>query len=75
MTSLVPPRIDPEGIYHNGDACLILGLTSATLARARREKWLRFSRQGRVILYRGQWLLDWIDAASSAPAKRGQTHD
>lgn len=37
MTSLVPPRIDPEGIYHNGDACLILGLTSATLTRARRN--------------------------------------
>lgn len=60
-----PPRIDPEAIYHNGDVGLLLGLTFATLLRARREGKLRFSRQGNSILYRGQWLLDWIEESSS----------
>ena len=32
-----PPRIDPEGIYHDGDVRLLLGLAGATTARARRE--------------------------------------
>lgn len=65
-----PPRIDPEGIYHNGDVGLLLGLTSSTLARARRTKQLRYSRQGRAILYRGQWLIDWLDLADSVEAVR-----
>ena len=69
-----PPRIDPDAIYHNGDACLLLGLTSATLARARREHRLRFSRQGRAILYRGRWLLNWIES-SAAIVPEGEVSD
>lgn len=59
---LMPARIDPDGIYHDSQARLVLGLASATLARARREGRLRYSRQGKRILYRGQWLLDWLEA-------------
>ncbi len=65
-----PPRIDPEAIYHNGDVGLLLGLTSATLARARRTKLLRYSRQGHAILYRGQWLVDWLELTASVEAVR-----
>lgn len=57
-----PARIDPDGIYHDGDARLLLGLTSATMVSARRGGKLRFTRKGRSILYRGQWLLDWLNA-------------
>lgn len=57
----VPARIDPDGVYSDGDVRLLLGLSSSALARARREGSLRFSRQGNSLLYRGVWLLDWLE--------------
>lgn len=69
-----PPRIDPDAIYHNGDTYLMLGLSSATLARARREHRLRFSRQGRAILYRGQWLLDWLECSAATVSEGEVSH-
>ncbi len=59
-----PARIDPDGIYHDGEARLLLGLTDATMRRARREGHLRFSRQGTRTIYRGQWLIDWLEGTS-----------
>lgn len=56
-----PTRIDPAGIYHDGEARLLLGLTDATMARARREGRLRYTRQGHRIIYRGQWIIDWLE--------------
>ena len=53
-------KIDPEGIYDNGAVVLALEIPSSTLAKARREGSLRYSRTGRRILYLGQWLLDWL---------------
>ena len=60
-----PARIVPDAIYHDGDARLLLGLTSPTMARARREGHLRYTRQGHAILYRGQWLLDWLESTAA----------
>jgi hypothetical protein len=60
MTS--PVCIDPRAVYDDGAVLLTLDLPSATLARARRDGRLRFSRQGRRTLYLGQWLLDWLEA-------------
>ena len=57
----VPARIDPDGVYSDGDVRLLLGLSSSALSRARREGALRFSRQGNSLLYRGVWLLDWLE--------------
>jgi hypothetical protein len=64
MTSL-PIRIKPDGLYDDNLLYAALELSAATLARARREGRLRFTRQGRRTLYLGQWLLDWLrsDAA------------
>jgi hypothetical protein len=59
---LTPAHIHTDGIYHDGQARLLLGLTGATLARARREGRLRFTRQGNCVLYRGAWLLAWLEA-------------
>lgn len=68
----IPARIDPNTIYHDGQVRLMLGLPGATLARVRREGLLRYSRQGHRILYRGQWLLDWLeDDADSRATERG----
>jgi hypothetical protein len=66
-----PARIDPDGIYHEGHACLLLDLPSATLIRARRDGRLRFTRQGRRVLYRGRWLLEWLDADAQQSAAGG----
>jgi hypothetical protein len=54
--------IAPDGIYDDGALYLALGLTPATLARARRSGELRFTRKGKRTLYIGQWVLDWIKA-------------
>lgn len=65
-------RIDPDAIYRDGEVRLLLGLTSTTMARARRTGRLRYTRQGRAVLYRGRWLLDWLeaDAAGGTGGKR-----
>ena len=57
-----PIRIDPDAIYDDGALVLTLGLTHAAIARARRSKRLRYTRNGRRILYRGQWILDWLES-------------
>jgi len=63
--STQPSRIEPDAIYRDGDVRLILDLPSATLARARREGRLKYSRQGGRLLYRGAWILDWIERDAS----------
>jgi hypothetical protein len=72
MTSdlLAPARIDPDGIYHDGQARLLLGLTEATMSRARREGRLRFTRQGNRVIYRGSWLVAWLEADADRLASR-----
>jgi hypothetical protein len=44
-------RIDPEQWYDTGAVVLALDMPSATLARARREGQLRYTRKGRRVLY------------------------
>lgn len=53
--------IDPDAIYDDGTLVLALGLTFATLGRARRAGELRYTRKGKRVLYRGQWLIDWLE--------------
>jgi hypothetical protein len=67
-----PIRIDPAAIYDDAALVLTLDLSSATLARARRNGRLRFTRQGRRTLYLGQWLLDWL--VSAPPRETGAAH-
>jgi hypothetical protein len=67
MLSALP--IDPDTVYTEGSVSLALDLPLATLARARREGRLRYSRQGQRILILGQWLLDWLNATSLPAGK------
>ncbi|HPM83270.1 MAG TPA: helix-turn-helix domain-containing protein [Candidatus Anammoximicrobium sp.] len=69
-----PVRIEPDGIYDDGVLVLSLGLTHRTLQRARRSGKLRHTRSGRRILYRGQWVLDWLDS-TAAEKEKGVQHD
>jgi len=69
MADTLTPKIHPDAIYQDGQARLLLGLTGAALARARRERRLRFTRQGKRVIYRGAWLLAWLEADAD---KEGQ---
>jgi hypothetical protein len=57
---IAPCHIDTHSVYDDGAVLLALDIPTATLARARRTGRLRYTRQGRRILYLGQWLLDWL---------------
>jgi hypothetical protein len=57
--------ISPTGIYDDVSLYAALEVSAATLARARRQGTLRYSRQGRRILYLGEWVLAWLRAAAS----------
>jgi hypothetical protein len=62
--------IDPEAIYHEGNLALALDIAPATLARARRDGRLRYSRQGRRVLLLGQWVIDWLKTEASGISRR-----
>jgi hypothetical protein len=68
-----PALIDPAAVYDDGAVVLTLDLSSATLARARRDGRLRFTRKGRRVLYMGQWLLDWLAEAPLAAERQAAT--
>jgi hypothetical protein len=54
--------LDPAGVYDDGALYNHLGLTAATLSRARRSGRLRFTKQGKRILYLGEWVTAWLRA-------------
>ena len=64
--------IEPRGVYDDGTLVLALGVTHATLARARRDGHLRFAREGRQVLYLGQWILEWIEQSAAGRIARKQ---
>jgi hypothetical protein len=64
-----PFRIDPAAVYDDGTLVLGLGITHAALASARRRGALRFMKSGRRTLYRGQWVLDWLDAGATVESR------
>lgn len=53
--------IDPTAIYDDGALVLALGLTHATLLRARRDGDLRYTRKGKRVLYLGRWVVEWME--------------
>jgi hypothetical protein len=61
MFDVPPITIEPEAWYTDGQARLLLGLSSAATVSARRAGTLRFTRVGRRVLYLGRWLLDWLE--------------
>jgi hypothetical protein len=60
-----PFRIEPDAIYDDAALVLGLGLTTGVLSRERDIGRLRFTRLGRRVLYRGAWILDWLNAGTS----------
>ena len=67
-----PVLIEPEALFDDGALRQALGLTSSALAAARRSGSLRFTRQGKRTLYKGAWVLAWLenDANTTKPLPR-----
>jgi hypothetical protein len=61
MIDAQPITIDPDAWYSDGQARILLGLAGATLTRARRSGDLRHTKVGHRILYRGAWLVEWLN--------------
>lgn len=60
-------QILDDAIYSDGDLVLGLNTTHAALATARRDGKLRFARVGRQIVYRGDWVREWLEAIANRP--------
>jgi hypothetical protein len=64
-------RFDSEAFYDE-DALRVLGLDSQILARARREGGLRCRQVGRVRLYKGAWLQEWLSGPEDEARRPGR---
>jgi hypothetical protein len=69
--SITGTKIDPAGVYDDAGLYAALEVSYQTLARARRDGRLRYTRQGRRVLYLGQWLLDWLAADAVLAVGKG----
>jgi hypothetical protein len=58
--------LDPTALYDDGALYCVLGLSAATLARARRTGELRHTRRGRRTLYLGSWVISWLTADATS---------
>jgi hypothetical protein len=67
--------INPAAFYDDDLLFSALELSAATLARARRDGRLRYTRQGRRTLYLGQWVLDWLAAEATPAFRKGVPHE
>ncbi len=59
---LQPVLIELEALYDDGALQQALGLTASALASARRAGTLRYIRKGKRTLYKGNWILSWLEA-------------
>jgi hypothetical protein len=58
--------IDPEALYDDGSLRQAVGLTRSSLARARKGGSLRYTHQGKRILYKGAWIIAWLEADAAS---------
>lgn len=68
QTGGVRQSIEPDDIYDDAALVLTFGLTFAALARARRVEGLRHVRRCGRFLYRGQWLIEWLERSAEPRA-------
>jgi hypothetical protein len=63
-----PITIQADAFYDDWTLSDALGVPLGTLGGARRSGSLRFTRKGKRILYKGSWVLDWLDSSAVQPA-------
>ena len=59
---VIDNKIDPEAWYSDSDVFLRLDIQTAVQAQARKAGQLRFIQRGTTFLYKGQWVLDWLES-------------
>jgi hypothetical protein len=64
----------PDAIYREDALIQILNLPREALRRARRDGLLRYSRPGKTPLYRGSWVISWLEAQSVSTREGGPGH-
>jgi hypothetical protein len=64
-------KIDPAAIYDDASLYAELEISLQAIASARREGRLRHTRQGRRILYLGEWVIAWLTADSAPVGGKG----
>jgi hypothetical protein len=62
-------KIDPE-LYYEEEGLRLCGLDGEALRKARESGQLRHRKVGKVVLYKGEWLREWLDRAEAAGAGR-----
>jgi excisionase family DNA binding protein len=62
-------QINPDAIYTEGTIALTLGVTLATLSKARSRGELQYVRRGRRVFIRGRDLLAWLEPIGSRGGK------
>jgi len=63
-------RIDPQA-YYEDHVVRMMGLDGDALERARGRGELRFKDVGGTPVYKGAWLIEWLDRAEREPAAAG----
>lgn len=54
-------KIDPEAVYCQSEICEALGITARRLGNAAVAGEVRFAALGSQRMFRGQWVLDWLE--------------
>lgn len=62
-------RLEAEAVYLEDALAEVLGISPATLASVRRSGCIRHARVGRRILYRGVWVLDWLEKTAGVSGR------
>jgi hypothetical protein len=70
---LDPVTLLPDAFYDDSALHQAVGLSPATLAAARRSGDLRFSRRGNRTLYKGSWVLAWLESEPSETRREPTT--
>jgi hypothetical protein len=61
--------LEPTAVYDDGALYCLLGLSAAALAKARRSRRLRYTRQGNRTLYLGEWIVEWLRSEGQAESE------
>jgi len=59
-----PAMFDPEAFYRSSQVVSMLGLSAKSLGTAIKHRRLRSTQIGPNRLFKGQWLIDWLESES-----------
>ncbi len=60
-------NIEPAGFYDDLAVKRLLDISEQDQKKGRDFGDLKYTKKGRQILYRGQWLIDWLQPEADTP--------